>query len=349
MPFNHEKQVTFYPSYGYQRAGDWHIPLRIWVREPADFPLRLASKFIRRLLRNKAGLDALTPVQKDRFKQRAEAFIADRESREQVRFCFADDAEQTVFSLYDAQGRSTTDFNGLLEGTLVLTAAKAAQLLATQANDSAWLKLNAVSAKHYGSGYIRLIPPTGASVISDIDDTIKVTGFVEGADVVLRRTFFEDFIAAPGMAERYRALPAETSFHYVSGGPWQLYPVLAEFLFGPAAGFPLGSVHMKNVRTNLLEAASYEDIWKLLVGGSGQATMAQKHTQITTLLQHFPQRRFTLIGDSGEHDPEIFRGIRAAFPQQIAEIMIRDVAGDAGTERLDGMTVMRVPSATLNR
>lgn len=340
VPFNNEKQVTFYPTYGYQQEDDWHIPLRILVREPADFPLRLASKFIRRMLRNKAGLDALTQAQKDLFKYRAEAFIADRESREHVQFSFEGDSEQTVFSLVGANGRTTTDFNGLLEGTLVLTAAKAAQLMTIQPGGDAWLTLHAVSAKHYGSGRVRLIASTGQSVISDIDDTIKVTGFAEGSDVVLRRTFFEGFIAAPGMADRYQALPNDTAFHYVSGGPWQMYPVLAEFLFGPEIGFPLGSLHMKNVRTNLLEMESYEDIWKLLSGGSGKTTIAQKHEQIATLLQHFPQRTFTLIGDSGEHDPEIFRSVQEAFPQQIDEIMIRDVAEDAGTERLDGMTVI---------
>ncbi len=340
MPFNNEKQVTFYPTYGYQQEGDWHIPLRIWVREPADFPLRLASKFIRRVLRNKAGLDSLTPEQKDLFKYRAEAFIADRESREHVQFCFEDDPDQTVFSLTDADGRTKTDFNGLLEGTLILTADKAAQLMVAEPNAGQWLRLRAVSEKHYGSGKVRLIPPTGQSVISDIDDTIKVTGFAEGSDVVLRHTFFEDFIAAPGMADRYRALPTDTAFHYVSGGPWQMYPVLGEFLFGPEVGFPLGSLHMKNVRTNLLETESYEDIWKLLAGGSGKTTIAQKHEQIATLMNHFPQRTFTLIGDSGEHDPEIFRGVRDAFPQQIDDILIRDVAGDVGTERLDGMSVI---------
>lgn len=151
MPFNNEKQVTFYPTYGYRQGDDWHIPMRIWVREPADFPLRLASKFIRRVLRNKAGLDALTPVQKDLFQYRAEAFIADRESREHVQFSFTHDPEQMVFSLTGTEGRSKTDFNGLLEGTLVLTAEKVAQLMAAQSEADPWLTLHAVSPKHRGA------------------------------------------------------------------------------------------------------------------------------------------------------------------------------------------------------
>ncbi|MGB1256650.1 MAG: phosphatidate phosphatase App1 family protein, partial [Thiolinea sp.] len=330
MPFNQEKQVTFYPTYGYQYDGNWHIPLRIWVREPADFPLRMASKLIRRMLRNRAGLDALTPEQKALFKHRTEAFIADQESFEHVRFVFDQDPEQTVFSLSDAAGNNKTDFNGLLSGELVLSESKAAQILAAQPNDP-WLTIRAVSKHHTGVGRIRLIPPLGMSVVSDIDDTIKVTGFVEGSDAVLRRTFFEEFIPAPGMAAMYQAMGNDTAFHYVSGGPWQMYPVLAEFLFGPQAGFPLGSMHMKSVRTHLFESESYDDIWRLLAGGSGKMTIMQKNEQISALLSHFPQRKFVLIGDSGEYDPEIFSAVREQHVDQIHEIRIRDVAGDAGT------------------
>lgn len=341
VPFNQEKQVTFYPTYGYQYDGNWHIPLRIWVREPADFPLRMASKLIRRMLRNRAGLDALTPEQKALFKHRTEAFIADQESFEYVRFVFDQDPEQTVFSLSDAAGNNKTDFNGLLSGELVLSESKAAQILAAQPNDP-WLTIRAVSKHHTGVGRIRLIPPLGMSVVSDIDDTIKVTGFVEGSDAVLRRTFFEEFIPAPGMAAMYQAMGNDTAFHYVSGGPWQMYPVLAEFLFGPQAGFPLGSMHMKSVRTHLFESESYDDIWRLLAGGSGKMTIMQKNEQISALLSHFPQRKFVLIGDSGEYDPEIFSAVREQHVDQIHEIRIRDVAGDAGTDRLAGMKVIEV-------
>lgn len=47
------------------------------------------------------------------------------------------------------------------------------------------------------------------------------------------------------MADWYTAmrLTNSTQFHYVSNGPQELYPLLAEFL--RSAGFPLGSVTLK--------------------------------------------------------------------------------------------------------
>ena len=98
---------------------------------------------------------------------------------------------------------------------------------------------------------------------------------------------------------------------------------------------------MKNVRTNPAESASYKDFWKL-AGFAGSATVAQKIAQINLLLSHFPKRTFTLIGDSGEHDPEIFAAVRQSHPDQVEEIRIRDVVNAETLEpdRLGGMTVI---------
>ena len=50
-----------------------------------------------------------------------------------------------------------------------------------------------------------------------------------------------------------------------------------------------------------------------------------KARSITALLQQYPQRRFILIGDSGERDPEIYGTAARRFPTQIARIFIRDI------------------------
>ncbi len=39
-------------------------------------------------------------------------------------------------------------------------------------------------------------------------------------------------------------------------------------------------------------------------------------------------RKFILIGESGERDPEVFRKIKEEFPGQAQEIRIRDVLND---------------------
>jgi len=337
-----ENRVTFYTTYGAQQDNNWVIPLRIWVHEEPDLARELMAKAVREELVKRAGMPELDQVQKDRFMYRADGFIADSESRETISFSFDVDPENRQYRLRNAEGDSDTDRNGLIEGTITLPNATAQILLTAQDSDSGWLTFRAVSEDHGGVGRVRLIGAEGVSVISDVDDTTKVTNIPSGEAEVLKNTFFREFTAAPCMADLYQSYGDDVPFHYVSGGPWQMYGPLAEFLFGDEAGFPEGTFHMKNVRTNPFESESYEDIWKLIGSGSQQVTLEQKIGQISALLQDFPQRDFVLIGDSGEKDPEVFAAIRERFPDQVAEIQIRDVVNHANAkpERLQGMTII---------
>jgi phosphatidate phosphatase APP1 len=55
---------------------------------------------------------------------------------------------------------------------------------------------------------------------------------------------------------------------------------------------------------------------------------------IESMLNAFPDRRFVLIGDSGELDPEIYAVVARKYPRQIVRIWIRDVTGEpASAER----------------
>jgi len=337
-----EKRVTFYTSFGVLNSDGWSIPVRLWVHEEPDPVRRLAARAARSELRRRAKLDDLDDAQKARFEFRADGFIADSESNEVVQIRFDNDPERSAFTVVGAEGKIATDRNGLLEGTMSLTREDAERLLAAQNSRTGWLTFRAMSEDQVGIGRIRLIPPAGLSVISDVDDTIKVTEIPLGEATVLNNTFFKEFSATPCMREMYRDFSADVSFHYVSGGPWQMYAPLARFMFTAAGGFPEGSFHMKSVRTNLFESESYRDIWRLIAAGSGQMTVEQKLGQISTLLRQFPERQFILIGDSGEKDPEIFAKIRQDFPDQIEEIRIRDVvnAVEQNPGRLQDMTII---------
>lgn len=324
-----EKLVLFYPTYGYKDGHHWVIPMRVWVREKPDELRRLAAKGARRIIRKRAGLEDLDETQKRIFMSRAEDFVADSQSREVVVFEFENDPDNEPFHLTDKQGRVIkTDHNGLSHGTLTLSDHKAKRLLDAQGFQFGWLTYRAVSDNHEGTGKVRLIQPAGVSVISDIDDTIKVTNIPAGEPEVLRNTFFREFVPAPCMAEMYRAFDGSVAFHYVSGGPWQLYAPLADFLFSDSIGFPSGSFHMKNIRTNPFESESYKDLWKLVRDGSKKTTFQQKIEQIKTIINRFPRRKFILIGDSGEQDPEVFQAIKGRFPDQIIDVRIRDIAND---------------------
>ena len=330
--------VTIYPTYGYQDANGWVIPVRLWVHEQRSVAEAAARKLV-------ARIDDVSPQELRNFQSRAADFLADSESREDVALAFDRDPTQEPLHLADAKGRiQKSDLNGLIEGTLTLSRTRADSLLKVQQSSSGWLSLTVTSNGHSGTGRVRLIAPEGISVISDIDDTIKVTEIPAGPEIVMRNTFLRDYKTVPEMLPRYRNW-SDASFHYVSGGPWQLYGPLSEFLIDNKDGFPEGSFHMKSVQTNLFSKSSWKDLTDLVT--NNEQTFDHKVAEITVIMEHFPSRKFILVGDSGEKDPEVYSEIRAKFPEQVQEIWIRDIvnARERNADRLAGMHI--IPAATV--
>ena len=106
-------------------------------------------------------------------------------------------------------------------------------------------------------------------------------------------------------------------FHYVSANPWQLYDTINKFM--ESAGFPKGSMHLRNFRWKdfrSLELFSYPVTFKLSV--------------IENILRRLPERKFILVGDSGQSDPEIYAELYCKYPNQILHVFIRDVKGKGG-------------------
>jgi phosphatidate phosphatase APP1 len=163
-----------------------------------------------------------------------------------------------------------------------------------------------------------LLPPEGLSVISDIDDTVKLSD-VHDRRALLERTFLRPFEAVEGTAERYRAWErAGASFHFVSGSPWQLHEPLAALL--AQAGFPRATLHLRELRWKSSSALSlFAD------------PEAVKRPQLELLLTTFPARQFVLVGDSAEQDPETYADLARKYPGRILLIAIRDITGEART------------------
>ena len=57
--------------------------------------------------------------------------------------------------------------------------------------------------------------------------------------------------------------------------------------------------------------------------------------RIQEILDYHPDLRFVLIGDSGEHDPEIYASIARANPGRVIAIYIREVRLDPGDGRVE--------------
>jgi phosphatidate phosphatase APP1 len=331
-----DKEVVVYPTYGYRKPGEegtWVIPVRVWVSKARRLPIpdEVVGVFAR-------DMGPLSADEIQRLRSRLAHFVADDDSREAVTVTFDGDPEEG--RTYPLSG--LTDANGLILDELEIPDEKARALLAGQGPAGGWLSFKAAAEGFEGEGRARLVEPEGLSVISDIDDTIKITEVPAGKPIVLRNTFLRQWEPAGGMGERYRAFGAGVMFHYVSGSPWQLYKLLGEFVRGT---YPEGAFHMKDVRKNLLAPESWEDFKNFV--GNDMATYEQKVGQITRIMLNLPRREFVLVGDSGERDPEVYREIRKTFGARVREIFIRDVVGERAkpdSDRLEGMTVIEAPT-----
>jgi phosphatidate phosphatase APP1 len=334
-----ERSITVFPTYGYRDAAEsasWVIRVRVWVHKGRHLPF--PDELVRILLEE---MGALRETEILALRTRLADFIADDDSLEQVEFRFAGDVDNETFRF-----AKRTDFNGLVEQEFRIPVKKIERLLERDEKGSGWLTVVARCKGAEAAGRMRLIEPEGLSVISDVDDTIKITEIPAGPAIVMRNTFLRPYKVVPGMLENYRAFGTDTSFHYVSGGPWQMFNLIHSFLI-VESGFPAGSFHMKDLRKNLLVPDSWRDLSAFLKGDL--ATIEQKTAQITRLMVNLPNRRFVLVGDSGEKDPEIFDQIRRTFPEQVKEIIIRDVVNERNrveSVRLQGMTIIEAPTIT---
>ena len=183
-------------------------------------------------------------------------------------------------------------------------------------HDKAYNKLNFSINYHKTepvSDSIRIIGKKGLSVISDFDDTIKISD-VANKKEMLKNVFLRRFRPVKGMSELYRMIRDKGAvFHYISGSPWQLYPSIKTFLQDEK--FPEGSVELKTFRLKDKSAVS--------VITADQ--FSYKLNAICTVINRFPQRDFILIGDSGEKDPEVYCEIARCYKNRIRYIFIRNV------------------------
>ena len=324
-----EIEATIYASYGYRQNGKWIIPLRGRVQQKRKLPDDLIAGIVAKHIHcDHPDLGTLI--------SRSRHFTDDSRSNQAVTIEFNSDPDKERYDF------PRSDLNGLIEREIELSEEKAQRLLEAQ-GASHWLAFKVVSENHSGSGRLRLIEPEGVSVVTDIDDTIKVTIVPGDKDEVLKRTLCRDFEAVEGMAKKYKESWPEASFHYVSGGPWQLYTPLHDFLIEGAGGFPDGSFHLTYHPKNFLAEDTREILIETIAGSLGN-TFSHKVKTIRTLMQRFPLRSFVLVGDSGEVDPEVYRQIKEEFPGRVEEIWIRDALNDdvVNSYRLKGMKVIKV-------
>jgi Uncharacterized conserved protein (DUF2183) len=277
--------------------GGWLVPLHVWIYEPEhDSAVRnaLLAAFADALDLPKGSADSAL------FRERAAPFIVDNERGQ----CVPVDVGGALCEL----GRSGADGH-----------ARAELLLPAEAGAAgAWLDASArprPGDERVFAGRVRLVPAEGLTVVSDIDDTLRISD-VRHPSALMRRTFLQPFEPVPGMAEVCaRLAEAGAAFEYLSCSPQQLAPALHDWLL--AAGFPEGGLHLRPFRWK------DERLFTLFADPA-----EHKRPVLEALLAAHPQRRLVLVGDTGEDDPEIFGDFARAHDGAVAAILVRDTTGD---------------------
>jgi phosphatidate phosphatase APP1 len=173
------------------------------------------------------------------------------------------------------------------------------------------------------------VPPrtTRYVVISDIDDTVVYTGVANKVKMMWRlfAQGAQSRVAFPGVAALYQALHDGASgkdlnpLLYVSRGPWIIYEVLDEFFH--RHGIPVGPVLF------LRE-------WGLTPQHPlPRLAKSHKLAVIREMVALYHDLPFVLIGDSGQHDPELYTQIVREHPERVLAIYIRNVSRDPERHR----------------
>ena len=300
-------QLIAYPGFGIPtETGHWKLRISgVAFVTPEEFNIR--KRVMIRMLRNAMHVPPQA-LDNEMFKRRVTPFLVDAEHRQKIFVTIAGER----FRL-----KKKTSRDGKFHSWIEIPEAMAREIVETTEAGNRFISYE-VSTSHPHSepvrGSVFLLERTGTSVISDIDDTIKVSSVVNRREL-LANTFLRDFKSVEGMSEVYRQWSESGfDFHYVSSSPWQLYHSLADLQVD--SGFPAGTIHLRNFRfrDQLLKKV-------LIIRRKG------KISAMRSLVKHLPARNFIFVGDSGEKDPEIYRKLGKKYPAQVKGIFIRELPG----------------------
>ncbi|MCM3501741.1 DUF2183 domain-containing protein [Microbacterium sp. P26] len=149
-------------------------------------------------------------------------------------------------------------------------------------------------------------------VVSDIDDTVMVT-LLPRPLLAAWNSFVVDEHArqpVPGMAVLLERLTREhpgTPIIYLSTGAWNVAPTLTRFMRRHL--FPAGSFL-------LTDWGPTHDRWF-------RSGRDHKEQNLRRLASEFPQVKWLLVGDDGQHDDAIYTGFAIEHPDNVAAVAIR--------------------------
>ncbi|KAF7503060.1 hypothetical protein GJ744_004698 [Endocarpon pusillum] len=172
--------------------------------------------------------------------------------------------------------------------------------------------------------HIHYAAPEGWGIISDVDDTIKVTQTTNPIGI-LKTTFADEPQPIAGMAELYKVVHDQFNnpvWFYLSASPYNLYPFLHEFI---RTHYQPGQLILR------------DNSWMFLGGllqSLTQGTQAYKVDRLEKIHRWLPKRKFICVGDSTQSDPESYAEMYRKYPKGwIRAIYIRKVTDVSHMEK----------------
>ncbi len=160
---------------------------------------------------------------------------------------------------------------------------------------------------------VQIVDPAAThGIISDIDDTVLVTmvprPYVAAWNFLVRTEARRRAVA--GMPELYGRLTAahpDAPVFYLSTGAWNTAGALGRFL--SRVGLPQGALLLTDL------------------GPTGTALFRSgrehKTQTLRRLAEELPDLQWILIGDDGQHDPQVYEEFAAQHPGRVAAIAVR--------------------------
>lgn len=299
-----DEEVQLFPGFvGVDEAGRVRGRLEGWIYEPEEEDA-LRRVFLSSLRRGLGSVEE--ELEAGRAVYRIRPFIYDDERGERVEVQMGDQLMAASVSGKGGRFYVPVDFEAPSYASAAATSAVMVRAV-TKPRDQRVFETP-----------VFVLPPAGTIVVSDIDDTIKISEVRDKAKL-LRNTFIEPFAVVPDMATTYRDWLASsggaTHLHFLSSSPWQLLNPLEEMIV--RAGFPEHSYTLRDFRVDVMDAA------ELLT-----APDDFKGRALEQIFERLPGWKVVLVGDSGERDPEIYAEAARNHPDQVVAVFIRNVTGE---------------------
>lgn len=255
------------------------------------------------------SISSLPTSQQDQARNLTAEIFVIQQSNVQPLFLFAPtptsgtQVVQTLLSPYntteegDYDAFSTISLTGLLPGN------------GTTSIQSVPMYVNNTSL---GNATAYLVPPTGLTIVSDIDDILRVTKIYEPQQGLLN-SFARPFTPWMNMPSIYSNWSQslknpQVHFHYLTTTPEQITRNYEDFIF---ANYPAGSFDTRPLNFS-----------------NPDETLSVRKYMLQKILDTFPSRKFVLVGDTTNSDiMSDYPALAHSNPNQIACILLRNTSG----------------------